>query len=56
MEGWTVLLLLLLACRLLVLLPCALGLPLPLLPLYLLAEEALIKVSAGACRSASRSL
>ncbi len=42
MEGWAILLWLLLARLLLVRLPSAL--PLPLLPLYLPAQDALIKV------------
>ena len=51
MEGWAILLQLLLAHLLLVLLPS--GLPLPLLPLYLPAQDALIKILTSTCRRGS---
>ncbi len=51
MKGWPILLWLLLACLLLVRLPSAL--PLPLLPLYLPAQDALIKVLTGTCTCGS---
>lgn len=51
MEGRAVLLLLLLARLLLVLLPSAL--PLPLLPLYLPAQDALVQALTSTCRGGS---
>ena len=52
MEGWAILLLLLLACLLLVLLRSAL--PLPLLPLHLPAQYALIeRALSSTCRYSS---